>query len=296
VNPERAGPEFDHAALQQVSRDIRTLALAHFQFGDRRYAERVAALVRMWFLDPETRMNPNFAHAQAIPGVNAGRPEGIIEATALTDIIESVGVIEASGVLSAEEHTALRRWFMQLVQWLATSENGLAERRATNNHAIYYDYLFAYFALYARLDPLVVDTVNAFPAQRLSTQMAANGSFPAELERTRSFHYSIFVLDAAGRLAALAACVNRDLWNARTSDGRSLALGIDAMAPAIGDVAAWQRADIDLSDPRRRERETHAAQQILRFYQWAGLGRHIRLADTRSERIGELVIPTFTTQ
>jgi hypothetical protein len=296
VNPARDGAAYDQTALQQVSRDIRTLALAYDHLGDRRYAERAAALVRLWFLDPATRMNPNFTHAQAIPGANAGRAEGIIEAIALPDVIESVGVIERAGVLSEAEHAALRRWFMQLVQWLATSENGREERSAANNHGVYYDYFFAHFALYARLEPLVVDTVNRFPAQRIAPQMAADGSFPLELERTRPFHYSMFTLDAAGRLAALGACVNRDLWNARTQNGRSLAMGMGWIAPFVVQSNEWRRADLDLADPPRRGRTLAAAVQILRSYQWGGLVRDVRVPDSGEHRVGELIIPAFAQQ
>jgi hypothetical protein len=294
VNPERSGPEFDQAALQQLSRDVRLLALAYDHLGERRYAERAAALIRLWFIDPATRMNPNFTHAQAIPGVNNGRAEGIIEAIALPDIIESIGVIDRAQVLTEGDHTALRGWFTQLVQWLAASDNGREERRATNNHSLYYDYLFAYFALYARLDPLVVDTVNAFPTQRLAMQMAADGSFPAELGRTRPFHYNLFALDAAGRLAALGACVNRNLWLAQSASGRSLRLGMAWFGPFIAEPAQWQRTDSDFADPRRRARELADAGQVLRSFQWAGVARDIGQSDAGEERIGELTIPPFT--
>jgi hypothetical protein len=296
VNPQRSGLEYDHAALQQLSRDVRLLALAYDHLDDRRYAERAAVLVRTWFIDPATRMNPNFNHAQAIPGVNSGRPEGIIEAIALPDIIESIGVLERADVFTATDHAALRGWFAELVRWMATSENGRAERRATNNHGIYFDYFLAHFALFARLDPLVVDMVNAFPAQRLAPQMAADGSFPAELERTRPFHYNLFALDAAGRLAALGACVNRDLWNARTSTGRSLALGMQWFGPFIAQSARWQRPDSDFADPRRRARELADAGQVLRSFHWAGIARDIRTPADGEMRVGELAVPPFLPQ
>jgi hypothetical protein len=296
VNPERSGPEFDHAALQQLSRDVRLLALAYDHLGERAYAERAAALIRMWFIDPATRMNPNFTHAQAIPGVNSGRAEGIIEAIALPDIIESIGLLERAEVLTATDQTALRRWFTELVQWMASSENGRAERRATNNHGMYYDYLFAHFALFAGLDPLVVDMANEFPALRLAPQMAADGRLPTELARTRPFHYTIFALDAAGRLAALGACVNRDLWQARTATGQSLAQGINWAGPFIVEPDSWQRADSDFAEPRRRAREIADAGQLLRSFQWAGLARAMPSPPIGEDRVGELIIPVVGQQ
>jgi hypothetical protein len=296
VNPERSGPEFDHASLQQLSRDIRTLALAYHHLGDRRYAVQAGALVRLWFLDPATRMNPNFNYAQAIPGANSGRAEGLIEAIALTDIIESVGVIAAADALNESDQAALRGWFGELAQWMASSDIGQEERRATNNHGLYFDYLISHFALFAGREPVVTDIVSAFPEQRLSMQMTVDGRFPAELERTRPFHYSLFALDAAGRLGALGACVNRNLWQAQAPAGQSLARGIGWLGPFIARPNDWQRTDSDFADPRRRTRELADAQQVLRFFQWAGLGRDIQITPTGEDRIGDLTIPPLAQQ
>jgi len=63
----------DDAAFSCLGPSIETLGLAYWFTGEERYALKAAQLVRVWFLDPATRMNPNFQHAQAIPGVTDGR-------------------------------------------------------------------------------------------------------------------------------------------------------------------------------------------------------------------------------
>lgn len=75
-------------------------------------------------------MNPNLRHAQAIPGVTDGRAEGIIDANTLVPVIDSIGLPVARGALSSAEDAALRRWFGDLSDWMATSPLGLEEARA----------------------------------------------------------------------------------------------------------------------------------------------------------------------
>ena len=53
VNPERN--QYDRPLLGQMTQAAGTLALAYYLTGDERYAARAAKLLRVWFLDADTR-------------------------------------------------------------------------------------------------------------------------------------------------------------------------------------------------------------------------------------------------
>lgn len=49
----------DHQAMDRMVSAAETLALAAYLGGEDQYARKAAALLRAWFIDPATRMNPN---------------------------------------------------------------------------------------------------------------------------------------------------------------------------------------------------------------------------------------------
>src|SRR5260370_6491357 len=96
--------------MGRVGKARRTLALAFYVTGPETYAARSALLIRTWFLDPATRMNPNLNFRQVIPGITTGRGTRIIDSRGLTDVTDAVGVLAGSKNWAAGRLTAIRKW------------------------------------------------------------------------------------------------------------------------------------------------------------------------------------------
>ena len=238
TNPDIESNRFDRAALSRMAREADTLALAFYYSGERKYAEGAARVIRTWFLDPATAMNPNMNFAQAVPGVSNGRPEGVLDGASFIGVIDAAGLIAPSGALTPAESAALESWFGRYVDWMLKSPNGKDEGKASNNHGLWYDAQVARFALFARKPEIARKIVAAFPKARIAQQVDTSGALPAELGRTRSFHYSLYALSAAYTVADSAACLGIDLYRAEEK-GRSLRKATDYVAGYRGRAADW---------------------------------------------------------
>lgn len=244
INPDRSSDKYDLSDLEAMSGDVETLGLAYYFTGEARYAGRAASLVRTWFLDPKTRMNPNMAFAQAVPGREAGRAEGIIDTTRLQRVIDAIGLIGPAGRLTAPEQAGLEKWFSDYLDWMRSSPTGRKEDTAKNNHAMWFDAQAIQFALFARRPELAKEIAEAFPRRRIAPQFTPEGKLPQELSRTRSFHYSIYALLAAFDVAEMGRCVGVDLWQ-YDDGGRSLRRTTDYLAGYRGRIAAWPYKELN---------------------------------------------------
>ncbi|HEY1090292.1 MAG TPA: alginate lyase family protein, partial [Burkholderiaceae bacterium] len=212
----------DSIHLSKLGAAVEALGQAYAATRDERYAMKAATLVRVWFLDEKTRMNPNFQHAQAIPGITPGRGIGLIESRWLINLNEGLALLGSSPSWPAAERAALKAWMGEFYTWLRTSQNGRDEEREHNNHGTWYDAQAAHLALVLGKQADAKAILSVGLGRRLVAHIAPDGAQPHELARTRSLDYSIFNLEALFLCAELASHVDLDWWNFSTSDGRSL--------------------------------------------------------------------------
>jgi hypothetical protein len=230
----RRNPEIDRITdrenLERLDRAVTTLALAFHFTGREEYAQHAARLVRVWFLDAATRMNPHLRFGQGIPGRAEGRAAGIIETRFLPTIIDGVTLLQGSSAWTASDEEALKGWMRDYLKWLLESSLGRDEARRGNNQETWYDVQVVSLALYTG-QPEVGRTNFEQAKADIREEFEPDGRQPRELARTRAWDYSTFNLTAFTRLAALGDRAGVDLWNYRTADGRSLRQGLEYLIP-----------------------------------------------------------------
>ena len=243
INPEVKNFP-DKVVLPGLSASIYHLALAYYFTGKVAYADHATKLIRVWFLDTATRMNPNLKYAQSVKGVTDGRAEGVIDTRHFMHIMDAIQLLKASKTWTSKDQLGMEGWVKDFIQWLGTSIIGKEEMNAPNNHGVWYDAQLLAYAGFMR-DTNLVKTIYARVMSRLDKEMDAQGSFPLEMKRTTSLHYSVFILNAYSSLATRFQQLGLDLWKANTASGKSLKKGFDFILPYLLKKQQWTGPQIN---------------------------------------------------
>jgi hypothetical protein len=237
VNPEvKSFP--DKTNMPKLCANVYMLSLAYYFSGNEKYAKHASKLIKVWFLDSATAMNPNLKYGQAIKGVTEGRAEGIIEARHFIFLIDAVELLKGSENFKEAKQKNLKKWMKEFLSWMQTSQIGIDEKDAKNNHGVWYDALNLSLANFVGDKELANKIVRA-AVQRLDEQMDDSGYFPLELARTTSMHYTAFILDAFTIIAQLSENTETNFWALQTTSKKSLEKGIETLVPYLSGNKKW---------------------------------------------------------
>lgn len=244
INSSAKTGDTDSKRMVQFSDDIRALALAWYYSGESRYAEKANVLLNTWFLDKRTRMNPNLNYAQAIPGRVDGRGIGIIDTRVLIDVADSIALLRPSGFIPDQTYSGYQEWYRQYTHWLLNSENGFEEANWHNNHGAWFDAQVTAFSLFTGDKTQAVRQIKTFELRHLAAQVNSKGELSAELERTRSYHYTNFTLSAYARMGRYGELTGEDVWGFSLDD-HAMKSAFLLVSEQVGQPAsAWKYPDI----------------------------------------------------
>ncbi len=226
----------DKKNLATMANSIVNLSLAYYLTSQEKYAAKAVENLRIWFLNPKTRMNPNVNFGQTIFGHfgGKGRGAGMIETYKFVDMLDGIELLKKSIKFTAPDQQGLQSWFTEYLNWMMTSEVGNQEYKAKNNHGTAFDVQLTRVALFVGKENIARKYIDDFAARRIFAQIEPDGKQPLELARTKALHYSTFNLTHILDMCYIAKTLNINLFNAKSSDGRSISKALDFMAQFAG--------------------------------------------------------------
>jgi len=228
---------------------VKILSLAYYLTENPEYASKAAELIRVWFLNNSTAMNPNMQYAEVVRGEdnNNGTMRGILHGKYLPEVIGAIRLIQHSPSWSEQDQQGMERWFSRYLDWLLYSDHGKEERRGNNNHATWYGVQVSAIALFLNRTHFAKSILQ--DAKNLIEQhIDPNGSLRREIVRKNSLDYSVFELLGLFRLANLGEKYGIDLWNHKTSKGASMETALDYLLPSLLGNETWPHSQIKLTD------------------------------------------------
>ncbi|HZM02914.1 MAG TPA: alginate lyase family protein [Candidatus Saccharimonadales bacterium] len=238
----------DHRmAMRQMKDAVAALAAAYALTGEDKYVAKAARLLRVFFLDRATRMNPNLQYAQAVLGAATGNAYGVIDTLHLAELPVALRFLEHSSAFPPGVDKGLKQWFTDYSEWITTSPNGIKEMNNANNHSIACYVQLASFAKFTGDEKLIEACRERFKKVLFPRQMTNDGSFPRELARTKPYGYSIFQADNLAILCVLLSTPGDDLWKFTLPDGRTPRNAVDFIYPYLADKNQW------LADGHRKD-------------------------------------------
>jgi hypothetical protein len=233
----------DSQEINKVEDGALTLALAYYFTREKKYAKFASKLIKTWFLDTETRQNPNLNFGQGIPGLNTGRGTGIIETRDVYRVQDAAILIQETPNWSKENHEALKKWFSDYLTWMLESPIGKDEADSNNNHGTFYSEQVIAFALFSERPEVALNEIEIFK-NRMESQLKSDGSQPFELARTKSWNYVNMNLYGYFLIAKLAENAKIQLWNQQISEGKNMKQALDWIVPYLKNEKIWEYEQI----------------------------------------------------
>lgn len=253
-NPELE--KLDRVRLGDMANRVTHLSLAWYFSGDEKYARKATELIRVWFFNKDTKMNPNLNYAQVVPGRygNKGRCYGVIDAYSFVEMLDAVQLLEASKAFTDQDTKKLKEWFSQLLNWMLTSEQGQEESRQENNHAVAHDAQVIAYAMYCGNRRVAEEFLKSFPEKRIFTHIEPDGKQPQELRRTLAFGYSQYNLSHMIDIFLMGKKMGIAIDEATSADGRNFYKAVDFLALYVGKkVTDWPYQQIAEWDYKQDE-------------------------------------------
>ena len=239
----------DKVNLEKLVERVNILAVANYLTQNTTYSLKAQELLRVWFLDKDTLMNPNLNYAEIEKGKGRLNPSGIMEGVYLPGLVDAIALLKQSPDWSKEIEDGMQVWFSNYLNWLINSTSGKTEGKRMNNHGTYYNMQVASIALYLNRSDFtkellqsMTQDVSSAPLDEVSKLIAVrinpDGSQPFEAVRTTSLHYHMYNLLGLFHLASIGERVGIDLWNYKVH-GVGLRKALDFMMPYALNQAQW---------------------------------------------------------
>lgn len=171
---------------------------------------------------------------------------GIVELHELPSILDAISLLQGSPSWGQADEARMQQWAGDYLEWLETSKFGknVASNMSPANIGTWY------WAQVASLALFTGDTVKARRVVELAKTRLIDGHITSEgvqlqeIQRSKSFHYSMFNLRGLFVLGLVGEKVGVDLFNYTAPNGGSIRTALDLVARYADPTKIWPYKEI----------------------------------------------------
>lgn len=230
--------------MQAFYKAFSTIAFSAFFTDDPVMIEKANKFLRVWFIEDNTKMNPNLKYSQLVRNRTKKRGVGIIEGRRFAFMVDAINLLQIHGFLEENVYEGVQKWYKEFLVWLTESFYGLDEKQRGNNHSTWWAVQIAAISSFVG-NQSEIENVNEYSKEfLLDNQIDSNGRQPLEEERTNSLSYSVFNVTAHSFLSSSLYSHGIDNWNYQNKNGKTLTNVIDFLVPYVKDPSSWELEQI----------------------------------------------------
>ena len=240
--------------IEEMVKRVMILALASYFTDNPKYTSKAEELLRVWFLNNDTYMNPSLNYGQYERGKGRLNPSGVMDAHDLPYLVDAVGMLELSPKWNKNVKDGLVLWFTNYLYWLMNSDLAQREGQRKNNHGTYYAVQVSAIAYFVNKPEITKDVLTSTMqhltsapledvSKLITVKINPDGTQPFEIRRANSLHYHIFNLYGLVLLARIGDLAGVDLWNYQIQ-GTGLRKALDFVIPYALDTQSWPYSQI----------------------------------------------------
>jgi hypothetical protein len=243
----------DSIHLHRMVLATKLLSIFYYVTKSEEYAQRAIKIIRSFFINEQTKMNPNLTHSQIIMvGEKDIKTRGlIIDADRLFMFPDTVEILKVSPEWKDSDEESIKKWFDEMASWFLTNPRGI--RQGGYHHNIktsYLKQLIAYLCLAGRVDE-AKEYISNNIKELLIKQIDSNGLQVQELNRVKSRHYCDYNLALLCDLAKICFNLGYNIWNHEDKNGCGSIRKAMLHAANLYEKD-WEYSDERASDPMTR--------------------------------------------
>jgi len=212
--------ESGSSSFRHFVTDIVTLALAYRHYGERYNIEQAADCARAWFLNSQTRVEPNVDLPVIMEGCEEDINSTLADYATVWPMLDALRILQAASAMTNSELQGIANWLHQFQDsWLKAAGQQAETERSIKG--VIHDLVIGSVSAYLGDVSTTVRMLNRSPL-RLHNCIEPFGA-PTELSRKQPLHQSLFSLQQWFNLAFFGRASGVvDLWRCGELDRKSL--------------------------------------------------------------------------